>query len=253
MNQLLILIVTLIFAGSAAFAVNDPNSLTSENSPATQSFKAYELYENGDIEGAQSLLKQVAENMTDELAKGVALGYMNKDTFDEESMLYALRFTVESDQQNQIEIPCTLFAKHPQYAYKAFNAYWGSSRDSFLHCSLESYQQVLPHIFKLEKEIDARDNVQGSRVHAYNRITHTYMVKAIISPEVSLEGTGLTAYDVTSLTNENIRNVLGLSVSELASFYETDYGMELNLAQKRAKEVLHSYVGYRLSKGSITQ
>lgn len=211
------------------------------NSAAEQ---AYELLKEGKRTEAVSTLQGAVQEIDNDLIKQAANHFLNMDDATDENILYGIRFVMEAAGQ---AAPCSIFKDFPASAYKAFNAYWGSSKDRYEHCQLADYQIQLPKTFDLVQKMKKLDDVEGSRKYAHARTARSYIVKAIISPEYSLEDVGLTAYEVKDFAHLEMQELLNEATDELTVYYKK---LGIKESDTRAQEALHSYVGYRIERGS---
>ena len=140
-----------------------------------------------DFAGAARLFRQIAEATEDpyQLGELSERRFGADDYRDIATVLRHLRFAAARGPR----IPCWLFSRHPETAYSAFAAYFGSTRDSFPAICDDLKILEIPEFAVLKETVyamhgDASDPVGGGTIrHAVNRDRRLFLLKASLSPE----------------------------------------------------------------------
>jgi hypothetical protein len=236
--------------------------------PSAKAFQAYALFtQTGPSARVDRLMRKAIAGVNDTYGLGdIELGKAyHYDTL--QLLLNHLRFIAGTEEGDQLNIPCFILERYPLEAYRAFDAYWGSNRDSFpAVCQEKDFN--LPKFNELQRYVDLyrqfNRELQGSSVTAKHLRQGMYYNKAVFTPQYTLSEVGLD-HDAITLAQARkampnakwlnyVERRLNVATRELLALHKVKYpNVPETILHQNTYEALEAYVSYQLIRGEVTQ
>jgi len=232
--------------------------------PAAKAFQAYGLFvQYGPSAQIDKLMHRAIAGVSDTYALGdIELG--KKYQYSSlQLLLNHLRFVAGAEPIEDIIIPCFIFQRHPQEAYKSFDSYGGYNHDNLPRlCALKTLPKLKELIDYVHRYRKFYKQTQGYLADSYRRRQELYLIKAYQSPQLSLNEVDFPIYKTTLAqarkampqaqwidgVEKRLQNATQEAVETLSAQYPM---VPLKTLKKNIREALEAAVSYQLIKGEV--